>query len=141
MTSELESLQYGGRKVPPLMGVEVSGALGCPGLWAIPPSRCCHHNESIGDFVGIGPEARNLLLCLARPALTIPTFRGWLLGWHAVERSLVPGPESGWEKPPHFPDDYARQKCQQLLLSTYFSNKLIQGVGGNTKFKNSRQKK
>lgn len=110
---------------PLLMEVDVSG-LGCTYF------QLLHHPESRGGFMGARPQY-SMGLGLA--------FCGRLLKWPGVEEPLVPGLESGFEKPPHFPVDHAREKCQQLVLSTYFSNKLFGGVGVDTKFKNSRQGK
>lgn len=103
---------------PLLMGVDVS-VRGCTYF------QLLHHPESRG-FMGARPQY-SMVLGLA--------FCGRLLKWPGVEKPLVPGLESGYEKPPHFPAYHARQKCQQLVLSMYFSNKLFWGVGDGGRHK------
>lgn len=81
---------------PLLMGVDVSGLV-CTYF------QLFHHPESRGGFMGARPQY-SMGFGLA--------FCGRLLKWPGVEKSLVPRLESGCEKPPHFPANHARQKCQ-----------------------------
>lgn len=89
---------------PLLMGVDVSG-LGYTYF------QLLHHPESKEGFMGARPQyfmGLDLAFC------------GSLLKWPGVEKPLVPGLESGCEKPPHFPADHARRYLVRISVINFF---------------------